>query len=254
MDHSGRPYPGVSNQRTAPLDASFSIVDLSGAPPAYVRYDQASSSLGRDSQTSLSTKPASNSTTDYYYAGTGAHKGSRSANKYTTTRDSQRDTQRSPYTAAGCRTAAPDYSVTGEGELLSEKDPRAQATQTHQSISHTSPHHPRSPCGTSPTSSMTRPQYPPTASRDESSPLCGCFNSLPPKVKLWLSFGAWIATSIGFLLAVAFWKTEVFTALDNLSEWLVAEGETGYAYMFALIVLTTIRTYSGLYIIFVLPK
>jgi len=76
--------------------------------------------------------------------------------------------------------------------------------------------------------------------------MCGFFLRLPPKVRLWLSFGAWIATTIGVLLAIAFWKTEVFTALDNLSLWLVDEEFNGYLIMFSLIVLTTIRTYRQL--------
>lgn len=234
MNPSDRPQPGA-------LDASLSIIDLSGAPPAYATYDYTSSSRtssGRDSLASISTKVHPKQINDYYCnsnnnnASTSAATGGRPASKYANS--NSRD-QRVP----GSRSAL-DYSGSTEGEWLSEKDPRGQATQTHRSISHASP---RSACRTSATS-ISRSHYPPTSSRDETTSSCDCFNSLPPKVKLWLSFGAWIATSIGFLLAVAFWKREVFTALDNLSGWLVEEGYTGYAYMFALIVLTTIRKYS----------
>jgi hypothetical protein len=230
MDPSGRLQPGAE-------DVDLSIIDLSGAPPAYARYDYASSSRtssGRDLLASISTK-VHPKPIDYYYsssnnnnASTSAAMGGRSASKYT--KSNSRDQRTS-----GSR-SAPDYSGSIAGEWLSEKDPYGQATQ----ISHASP---RSPCGRTPTTSLSRSYYPPTASRDEATSPCDCFNSLPPKVKLWLSFGAWIATSVGFLLAVAFWKTEVFTGLDNLSGWLVEEGYTGYAYMFALIVLTTIRKY-----------
>lgn len=97
-------------------------------------------------------------------------------------------------------------------------------------------------------SPAARARYPPppTASRDgeedaEIGGIYGLFLRLPPKVRLWLSFGAWIATTVGVFLAVAFWRTEVFTGLDNLSLWLVKEGFTGYLIMFSLIVLTTVR-------------
>lgn len=70
---------------------------------------------------------------------------------------------------------------------------------------------------------------------------CGWFSNLSPRSRLWLSFGAWGATSIGFILAIAFWKKEVFTGLDNLSHWLAAQGFKGYAIIFLLIFVTTIR-------------
>jgi hypothetical protein len=126
-------------------------------------------------------------------------------------------------------------------QWLSEKMPHRLGTQSHRSRIESSyaTHE-----GSSPTS-IARSQYPPRLSHDNDGRLrcMPCLDSLPPKARLWLSFGAWIATSVGFLLAIAFWKTEVFTALDNLSHWLVEEGYTGYAYMFGLIVLTTIRKF-----------
>lgn len=70
---------------------------------------------------------------------------------------------------------------------------------------------------------------------------CGWFSNLSPRARLWLSFGAWGATSIGFILAIAFWKKDVFTGLDNLSHWLAAGGFKGYAIIFLLIFVTTIR-------------
>ena len=99
-------------------------------------------------------------------------------------------------------------------------------------------------------SSPARARYPPapTAPREgeeeaEIGGFWGFFLKLPPKVRLWLSFGAWIATTVGVFLAVAFWRTEVFTGLDNLSLWLVKEKFTGYLIMFSLIVLTTVRKF-----------
>lgn len=100
--------------------------------------------------------------------------------------------------------------------------------------------------------SPVRPRYPPAPTTpreggggDEGAEIggaCGLFLRLPPKVRLWLSFGAWIATTVGVFVAVAFWRTEVFTGLDNLSLWLVKEGFKGHLIMFSLIVLTTVRT------------
>lgn len=47
-------------------------------------------------------------------------------------------------------------------------------------------------------------------------------------------------TSIGFLLAIAFYKKEVFTGLDQLSLYLQSLGNQGYAILFCLIFITTI--------------
>ena len=76
---------------------------------------------------------------------------------------------------------------------------------------------------------------------------CGWFSNLSPRARLWLSFGAWGATSIGFILAIAFWKKEVFTGLDNLSHWLATGGFKGYAIIFFLIFVTTIREWRFSY-------
>lgn len=66
---------------------------------------------------------------------------------------------------------------------------------------------------------------------------------LVERVRPWLPFLLYAATSLGFVLAIAFWKDEVFGGLDDLAQWLKSEGETGYAVMFAMIFLTCIRTY-----------
>ncbi|KAF7981630.1 hypothetical protein HWV62_18420 [Athelia sp. TMB] len=59
-------------------------------------------------------------------------------------------------------------------------------------------------------------------------------------------------TTFGFLVAIAFWKKEVFEGLDNLSLWLRVDEQFGYAVLFGLIFLTTfppIPLYSTLIIL-----
>ena len=76
-------------------------------------------------------------------------------------------------------------------------------------------------------------------------------------MKPWIPLILYGMTSFGFLVAVAFWKNEVFeseslnepdrlklnmwTGLDELSHWLRADEQFGYAALFLLIFLTTIR-------------
>ncbi|KAG2369979.1 hypothetical protein BDR07DRAFT_1387476 [Suillus spraguei] len=57
--------------------------------------------------------------------------------------------------------------------------------------------------------------------------------------KQWLPILAYGATSLGFILAIAFWKTEVFDGLDHLSHWLRNDKQFGYAVLFCLIFITT---------------
>lgn len=102
---------------------------------------------------------------------------------------------------------------------------RQQPTADHSQLSNDSEKvPPRASAGSdfnstrsSRTVNSPRAHYPPRSSQENQSSLgcidCGWFTRLPPKFRLWLSFGAWIATSVGFLLAVAFWKTEVFTGM-----------------------------------------
>ncbi|KAI9510423.1 hypothetical protein F5148DRAFT_579763 [Russula earlei] len=58
-------------------------------------------------------------------------------------------------------------------------------------------------------------------------------------VKPWLPVLAYISTSLGFLIAIAFWKTQVFQGLDDLSSWLKADKTFGHGVLFFLIFLTT---------------
>lgn len=57
--------------------------------------------------------------------------------------------------------------------------------------------------------------------------------------KQWLPILAYGATSLGFVLAIAFWKTEVLDGLDHLSYWLRNDEHFGYAVLFCLIFITT---------------
>ncbi|KAF8450833.1 hypothetical protein L210DRAFT_3385245 [Boletus edulis BED1] len=57
--------------------------------------------------------------------------------------------------------------------------------------------------------------------------------------KKWSPVLAYAATSLGFVLAIAFWKTQVFDGLDQLSHWLRNDEYFGFAVLFCLIFITT---------------
>lgn len=59
-------------------------------------------------------------------------------------------------------------------------------------------------------------------------------------LKPWIPLILYGLTSLAFIVAIAFWKTEVFTRLDQLSHWLQVEEHYGQAVIFGLIFLTTI--------------
>ncbi|KAH9077432.1 hypothetical protein EDB83DRAFT_2349995 [Lactarius deliciosus] len=67
----------------------------------------------------------------------------------------------------------------------------------------------------------------------------------PRKIRLWSIIKPWIpvlaylSTSLGFLVALAFWKAQVFQGLDDLSSWLKADETFGYGVLFFLIFMTT---------------
>ena len=87
-------------------------------------------------------------------------------------------------------------------------------------------------------------------------------------IKPWIPIILYAITTLGFLVAVSFWKVEVFQGkhllataihserhvyivhvaiaigLDDLSRWLKSDTYQGYAVIFALIFITTIREYS----------
>ncbi|OCH93623.1 hypothetical protein OBBRIDRAFT_790147 [Obba rivulosa] len=67
----------------------------------------------------------------------------------------------------------------------------------------------------------------------------------------WIPIILYAITSLGFVFAIALWKTEVFQGLDALSHWLQSD-ELGYAVIFVLIFITTfppIPLYSTLIIL-----
>ncbi|ESK97585.1 cytoplasm protein [Moniliophthora roreri MCA 2997] len=55
----------------------------------------------------------------------------------------------------------------------------------------------------------------------------------------WLPILCYAATSLGFLIAIAFYKSQVFARLDELSTWLKTDKYFGYAVLFCLIFITT---------------
>ncbi|KAF5369884.1 hypothetical protein D9758_001214 [Tetrapyrgos nigripes] len=58
-------------------------------------------------------------------------------------------------------------------------------------------------------------------------------------LRSWAPVIAYAATSLGFLVAIAFYRTELFALLDDLSQWLQADLAYGLAVLFFLIFLTT---------------
>ncbi|KAG7097141.1 hypothetical protein E1B28_004519 [Marasmius oreades] len=58
-------------------------------------------------------------------------------------------------------------------------------------------------------------------------------------IRPWIPVIMYGLTSLGFLVTIAFFKTELFTFLDELSGWLRKEKEYGYALLFLLIFITT---------------
>ncbi|PSR73647.1 hypothetical protein PHLCEN_2v10566 [Hermanssonia centrifuga] len=70
--------------------------------------------------------------------------------------------------------------------------------------------------------------------------------------KPWIPIILYAITSLGFLAAIAFWKTEVFEGLDEFSRWLKSDEYVGYAAIFLLIFITTfppVPLYSTLIIL-----
>lgn len=59
-------------------------------------------------------------------------------------------------------------------------------------------------------------------------------------IKPWLPIILYGLTSLGFLIAIALYKTQVFARLDELSRWLRTDPQYGHAVLFILIFITTI--------------
>lgn len=68
----------------------------------------------------------------------------------------------------------------------------------------------------------------------------------------WIPIILYALTSLGFLVAISFWKIEVFEGLDALSHWLQSDVYIGYSVIFLLIFITTfppVPLYSTLIIL-----
>ncbi|KAI0340945.1 hypothetical protein BDW22DRAFT_1333771 [Trametopsis cervina] len=55
----------------------------------------------------------------------------------------------------------------------------------------------------------------------------------------WTPVILYVLTSLSFVVAISFWKVEVFQALDDFSQWLKSDEYIGYATIFMLIFITT---------------
>ncbi|EJT97590.1 hypothetical protein DACRYDRAFT_58728 [Dacryopinax primogenitus] len=60
------------------------------------------------------------------------------------------------------------------------------------------------------------------------------------RIKPWSLAALWVMTTLGFLIAIAFWKKQVFSGLDHLATWLRDHGILGYFLLYTLIFITTI--------------
>ncbi|KAG6911682.1 hypothetical protein DXG01_007932 [Tephrocybe rancida] len=58
-------------------------------------------------------------------------------------------------------------------------------------------------------------------------------------IRPWIPIIMYIITSLAFVAAIALYKEEVFSRLDQLSHWLKSDKYTGYAILFCLIFITT---------------
>ncbi|KAF8761226.1 SNARE associated Golgi protein [Rhizoctonia solani] len=66
-----------------------------------------------------------------------------------------------------------------------------------------------------------------------------CTCDVPDSLKPWIPMMIWALSSIAFLVAITYYKTEVFTGLDELSQWLQVQGYQGQLILFFLIFVTT---------------
>lgn len=64
-------------------------------------------------------------------------------------------------------------------------------------------------------------------------------SSLFTRLQPWIPVILYVISSLGFVAAIAFWRTELFQGLDDLSHHLQEEGSYGYAVIFMLIWVTT---------------
>ncbi|KDR83549.1 hypothetical protein GALMADRAFT_56271 [Galerina marginata CBS 339.88] len=64
--------------------------------------------------------------------------------------------------------------------------------------------------------------------------------SVAAVLRPWLPLIMYAITSLAFVVAIALYRTELFTYLDELSQWLRVDEQYGHAVLFVLIFLTTI--------------
>ncbi|KAA1466145.1 hypothetical protein DENSPDRAFT_830893 [Dentipellis sp. KUC8613] len=120
---------------------------------------------------------------------------------------------------------------------------RQSSLQSHRSSSPSACRHaPSIPCS-APTPYPTAPS--PSLFASPQPSLHSYYTHAPRRLRFYALIRPWIplllylSTSLGFLIAIAFWKTEVFTALDELSAWLKDDAHFGFGVLFCLIFLTT---------------
>ncbi|EKM59688.1 uncharacterized protein PHACADRAFT_250345 [Phanerochaete carnosa HHB-10118-sp] len=135
----------------------------------------------------------------------------------------------------------PPYSFPRQDEYPQEKAELDLYSQSHRvppTSSHpATPHHTRPPypypysTGSTATSS--------TYSRASSACTRPRGLLIANLLKPWTPIILYAITTLGFLVAISFWKAEVFGGLDKLSRWLKSDEYIGYASIFILIFLTT---------------
>ncbi|KAL0949626.1 hypothetical protein HGRIS_009671 [Hohenbuehelia grisea] len=97
-----------------------------------------------------------------------------------------------------------------------------------------SPHYPSRALSPSPFLHQSAPLHLPISPRP--SP----YAHLVPLLRPWLPLILYAISSLGFVVAIAFYRDELFAGLDELSVWLRADPQFGHAVLFSLIFLTTI--------------
>ncbi|KAH9943083.1 uncharacterized protein BXZ73DRAFT_87503 [Epithele typhae] len=142
--------------------------------------------------------------------------------------------------------AGPSFRSPVASSPVSSIPPWIRSSRNHQPrTSHLHPPFSPAPC---PIASS----WPTTSSASTASPFATPSPYTPNLIRPWIPIILYILTTLGFLVAVSFWKVEVFQSLDALSRWLKSDTYTGYAVIFTLIFITTfppVPLYSTLIIL-----
>ncbi|KAF7331950.1 hypothetical protein MKEN_00075300 [Mycena kentingensis (nom. inval.)] len=86
------------------------------------------------------------------------------------------------------------------------------------------------------------PQHPPSRPQTPTTPSIPSpkrTSYIHARLKPWIPIILYVMTSLVFVVAIAFFKTELFTLLDNLAVWLRRDEQLGAAVLFSLIFITT---------------